>query len=251
MTGGVLILFMEFLLQLVRAKGVAAVHFDWSLSTLTLLRRNTRRLMLLFVPITIVMLLVSVHAAPEIRDGLGRISLIVFCLAIAWIASRLWRLSRLSLAETDGDNWLWYIVYLWYPALMLIALATIGLSLLGYHYTASQLLRLTMQSIVLITMATLVHATLERAFSVFERRMALARAREARQAEPGFGHANDRSPGGRTRRRRHSGSLAELRNRPSHDQPANARTAPPARPGRHCLCHGFDLARPVAGGAHA
>jgi small-conductance mechanosensitive channel len=182
MTGGVLILFMEFLLQLVRAKGVAAVHFDWSLSTLTLLRRNTRRLMLLFVPITIVMLLVSVHAAPEIRDGLGRISLIVFCLAIVWIASRLWRLSRLSLAATDGDNWLWYIVYLWYPALMLIALATIGLSLLGYHYTASQLLRLTMQSIVLITMATLVHATLERAFSVFERRMALTRAREARQA---------------------------------------------------------------------
>jgi small-conductance mechanosensitive channel len=193
MTGGVLILFMEFLLQLVRANGVAAVHFDWSLSTLTLLRRNTRRLMLLFVPITIVMVLVSVHAAPEIRDGLGRISLIVFCLAIAWIGSRLWRLSRISLAETDGDNWLWYIVYLWYPALLLIALATIGLSLLGYHYTASQLLRLTMQSIVLITMATLVHAMLERAFSVYERRMVLARAREVGTAGPAGQDAGTRT----------------------------------------------------------
>ncbi|EXI87496.1 MAG: Potassium efflux system KefA precursor [Candidatus Accumulibacter regalis] len=178
-TSAVLILFMEFILQLVRSNGVAAVHFSWSRSTLTLLRRNTRRLMLLFVPITIVMVLVSVHAAPEIRDGLGRISLILLCVAIAWIASRLWRLSRLSLAETDGDNWLWYIVYLWYPALMAIALAMIVLSLLGYHYTASQLLRLTMHSILLVTMATLVHATLERAFAVFERRLMLARASEA------------------------------------------------------------------------
>ncbi len=176
LAGGVLVLFMEFLLQLVRANGVAAVHFCWSRSTLTLLRRNCRRLMLLFVPITIVMVLVSVHAAPEIRDGLGRISLIVLCLAIAWIASRLWRLSRLSLAETDGDNWLWYIVYLGYPALMTIALVMIVLSLLGYHYTAWQLLRLTMQSILVVTMATLIHATLERAFAVFERRLALARA---------------------------------------------------------------------------
>ncbi|MCB1931755.1 MAG: mechanosensitive ion channel [Candidatus Accumulibacter sp.] len=179
MAAAVLILFMEFMLQLVRANGVAAVHFAWSQSTLTLLRRNTRRLMLLFVPVTVVMVLVSVHAAPEIRDGLGRISLILLCVAIAWIASRLWRLSRISLAGTDGDNWLWYIVYLGYPALMTIALAMIALSLLGYHYTASQLLRLTMQSILLVTLATLVHASLERAFSVFERRLVLARAREA------------------------------------------------------------------------
>ena len=163
MAAAVLILFMEFMLQLVRANGVAAVHFAWSQSTLTLLRRNTRRLMLLFVPVTVVMVLVSVHAAPEIRDGLGRISLILLCVAIAWIASRLWRLSRISLAGTDGDNWLWYIVYLGYPALMTIALAMIALSLLGYHYTASQLLRLTMQSILLVTLATLVHASLERA----------------------------------------------------------------------------------------
>ena len=84
--GGIVVLSLELMRQLVRAGGVAALHFGWRASTLDLLRRNHHGLMLFFAPTVMVMVLLNAEGAPAIRDGLGRIALVIVCGAIVWIA---------------------------------------------------------------------------------------------------------------------------------------------------------------------
>jgi potassium efflux system protein len=180
--GGCALLLLEFMLQLARSNGIAEVHFHWNLPTLTLLRRNNRWLTVIFVPIIVVMVLLGVQASPDIRDGLGRFALVTLCFALAVFAFRLMRTSRFDVATTEHKTWRWYASYLGYRLLIVVPVLLTALSLLGFHYTAGQLLALTLQSIIVVVGAILAYYLLERAFSVYERRLALARLL-ARRAE--------------------------------------------------------------------
>ncbi len=173
--GGWVLFLMEFMRQLTRPRSVAEVHFRWSDSTLGLLRHNNRWLIAIFVPIFTIMTLLDVQATAETRDGLGRIALLVLCISMALFVGRLTSKSRISLAAASGKTWRWYAAYLGYPLLTVVPLALMLLSLLGFHYTAVQLMQLTLQTVVAVTVAILVYFTLERAFSVYERRLTLER----------------------------------------------------------------------------
>ncbi len=178
--GALVLIFMEFMRQVVRKDGLAEVHFRVRPTTLAFLRRNNRWLSLIIVPIVVVMVLLNAQATPEIRDGLGRIALLVLCFALAVFGARIVQRTRLPLRV--GAPRRWYAVYLGYPALFVVPLVLIGLSMLGYHYSAKQLLGLLLQTIAVITVAMLVYYTLVRAFMVYERRLALERIREKRAA---------------------------------------------------------------------
>lgn len=178
--GAVVLLFMELMRELVRKNGVAEVHFRARPTTLAFMRRNNRWLSLIVVPIVIVMVLLNAQATPEIRDGLGRIALLVLCLALAVFGAQVVRGSRKPV--TVGKPRSLYAVYLGYPALVVVPLALMALSMLGYHYSAKQLLGLLMQSAAVIAIAMLIYYTLVRAFMVYERRLALERLREKRAA---------------------------------------------------------------------
>lgn len=178
--GALVLLFMEFMRQVVRKDGLAEVHFRVRPTTLAFLRRNNRWLILIIVPIVIVMVLLNAQATPEIRDGLGRIALLVLCFALAVFGARIVRRTRMTLKVVAPRRW--YAVYLGYPALVAVPLVLMVLSMLGYHYSAKQLLGLLLQSVAVITVAMLVYYTLVRAFMVYERRLALDRLREKRVA---------------------------------------------------------------------
>ena len=102
------------------------------------------------------------------------------CLALAVFGGRVLRSSRG--AVTDGSPHRWYVAYVGYPALLVVPLVLMALSILGYHYSAKQLLGLMLQSVAVITVAMLVYYTLVRAFTIYERRLALERLREKRAA---------------------------------------------------------------------
>ena len=178
--GALVLLFMEFMRQVVRKGGLAEVHFRVRPTTLAFLRRNNRWLIVVIVPIVVVMVLLNAQATPEIRDGLGRIALLVLCLALAVFGAQIVRRARLPVRV--GAPRRWYAMYLGYPSLVAVPLALIALSMLGYHYSAKQLLGLLMQSIAVIAVAMLVYYTLVRAFMVYERQLALERLREKRAA---------------------------------------------------------------------
>lgn len=173
--GGLVFLFLEFMLQLARKNGIAEKHFHWSDSTLTLLHCNNRWFIAIFIPIVIIMVLLAVQVTPEIRDGLGRIALVVQCIAIAAIAFRMMQILRSKQVSIEDKRWHWYVRHIGFPALIAAPLILMALSLWGYHYTATELMRLFLQSMVVITIVILAYYTLERALSVYERRLALTR----------------------------------------------------------------------------
>ncbi len=180
--GGLVLLFMEFMRQLVRSNGVAELHFQVSRSAQAFLRRNNRWLIAVIVPIVVVMVLLDEQATPDIRDGLGRIALVALCLSLAVFGGRLVRSARTVPGSADGTPRRWYAVYVGDPALVFVPLALMSLSLLGFHYSAKQLLALILESIVVVTVAALTYHTLVRAFAVSERRLALSRRVDKRSA---------------------------------------------------------------------
>lgn len=182
LAGSLLLFFLEFMLQCVRANGLADLHFRWNPDTLYLLKHNNRWLITVFVPSAVVMVLLDHQAPPEIRDGLGRVALVVLCIALSLMAYRLGKSYRKNRESAQLPPKRWFQVHAGNPILIFFPLLLAALSLLGYHYTAGELLALTLRSIILATIAVLVYNILERGFSVYERRLALERLIERRSS---------------------------------------------------------------------
>lgn len=172
LTAGATLLFMEFFLQLVRPKGVAQVHFRWRTSTLALAQRIDRWLMVVLIPTVVVMVLLALEATPEIRDGMGRVTLVLLCLTIA---AATYQLSKASRIADDNSSETSRLTVIGYPLLITSMGALVMLSLLGYHYTSTQLLARVIQSMFTAMAALLVYYILDRASNVYERRLALER----------------------------------------------------------------------------
>lgn len=172
LTAGTTLLFMEFFLQLVRQHGVAQVHFRWQASTLVLAQRVDRWLMAVLIPTVVVMVLLALEATPEIRDGMGRVTLVLLCFTIT---AAIYQLSKASRIRDDNGSEPSRLTVIGYPLLITTMGALVVLSLLGYHYTATQLLARVIQSMFTATAALLVYYILDRASNVYERRLALER----------------------------------------------------------------------------
>lgn len=175
LTGASALAFMEFILQLVRTNGLAEIHFKWRAETLALLRHHNRWLITLLVPIVVVMVLLENQATPEIRDGLGRFTLVVMCFAIAITAYRLGAFWQRQTHAANSDSWQWLRLSPRNPIFTLFPLSLAGLSMLGYHYTATVMLELSLRSAVYIALAVLVYYIAERSLAIYERRLALQR----------------------------------------------------------------------------
>ena len=178
--GGLMMIFLEFMLQLVRKDGLGEVHFKWSESNLALLRKNNRLLIVVFIPIGIIMTLLNNQASVEIREDLGQFALIILCTSLAIAGTRVTRNAyyRYRASEHTSKRFSYFL----YSLLILIPACLIVLSAIGYQYSAQRVLVLLLETTVLCTVALLVYYTAERAISVNARRIALEKIRAKRAA---------------------------------------------------------------------
>ena len=169
--GGLMMIYLEFMLQLVRKDGLGKTHFRWRDTTLGLLRKNNRLLMIVFIPVGIIMTLINAQASAEIRENLGQLSLIILCSSLAIFATRITRNEyykyRRSLHSSERFS------YFLYALLIVLPLGLIILSAIGYQYSAQRILSLSLQTAVLVTAALLLYYTADRALKVYARRLAL------------------------------------------------------------------------------
>ncbi|MGY0585318.1 MAG: mechanosensitive ion channel domain-containing protein [Paraglaciecola chathamensis] len=178
--GGLMMIYLEFMLQLVRKNGLGEVHFRWSESNLALLRKNNRLLIIVFIPVGIIMTLLTNQASVEIREDLGQFALIILCASLAIAGTRVTRNAyyrhRTSLYTSKRFS------YFVYSLLILVPVFLIILSAIGYQYSAQRILALMLETAVLCTLALLVYYTAERAISVKARRIAFEKIRAKRAA---------------------------------------------------------------------
>ncbi len=182
--GALLYLILAVMLHSVRKNGLARLHFRWESNTAVALKTNLPWFMALFLPAIILNLLVEGSGNATVRDTLGRIAFIFATTVLAVFAYRTMSPERgifRAAAGADGEN-PWLIRYLAFPMLVLLPATVAGLSAYGYHYTAIQLDAYFLNSLLLVLLGLLSFYLAERAISINERRLSLARVRAKRAA---------------------------------------------------------------------
>jgi len=180
--------FYFFLIQVIRylfiPHGLAEVHFQWDPA----LNRKFRRQMSWFVVysmlMAVIMIVIQLEQGAPLRDSVGR------AVTLAWLLG-FWLLIHFVLNPWSGAgintrqrrgmsiaSWR----FLAYSVAMSVFLLLAVLEIWGYRYTVFRLVQLMIESIWLGLLILLLYNLAIRWLLVAERRMALARAREKRQA---------------------------------------------------------------------
>lgn len=170
---------------LCRSKGVAELHFRWQARALTLLRRHLPWLMVIALSAVFVISVAGWQVGEAYRDSLGQLAFITGMIALTLFVQRVLRPKGGALAEhlkQHPKGWLARFRYLWYPAAIGTPIALAGLAAAGYYYTALQLESELVATVWLIIGAVIVHDLVIRWLTVANRKLALIKAKEEREA---------------------------------------------------------------------
>jgi potassium efflux system protein len=177
--------FILFLWHLCREGGVAITHFRWSEKSTSLLRRHLLWLAAVLIPSIFLLYAMEDQKVESFKDSLGRMVFIVTMAAMAIFIQRILR-SKGGITESyikaHPNRWLAKLRFIWYPVALLIPLIFALLSVMGYHYSAFQLERDLFRSLCLIVVVLILHEIILRWFLVAERKLAMTKALEKREA---------------------------------------------------------------------
>jgi potassium efflux system protein len=178
------------LIRLLSVKnGVMQRHFGWSEQTLTVIRRQLRRLILIASPVVFFAVLVNASPIPAHRESLGRIGFVVVMLLLSAALKPLSHPRTGVVARhyqrTPGSwvsrlRWLWYGIAFGGPILLAIA------SIVGYPYTARMLTGHLVETLWLILGIIVAELVVLRWLALARRKIEWQRVleeREARKAE--------------------------------------------------------------------
>jgi potassium efflux system protein len=142
------------------------------------------------IPIVLPALFVTAMAGSQVKEvyaeSLGRIGFIVSMAVFAIFFQRVLRpkggIAERYLAEQPA-SWLSRFRYVWYSVVIALPVALIGLAVMGYFYTALHLKNEIVATFRLIIAAILIHDLVIRWLVVTQRKLALLKMRERREAE--------------------------------------------------------------------
>lgn len=168
-TSTALLAITELFRQICRHGGLGEIHFGWPQSSLKVLRRELRRILIVGLPVVFVV----AH-----NEGLGKLSSndlyqaapgrLAFILGMLWLALRAWYIlhpARGILAEParlTTNSWLERSRWLWALAAVGTPLAMACVAAWGYYYTALQLCWRLQNSTWLLVGLVVVYALLRR-----------------------------------------------------------------------------------------
>ena len=181
-------------------RGLAVAHFHWSLMSTHILRRETRRLMMLFLPAMFLMV-VSINYDPQaLAGGFSRLLICFMSISLAWFFGRILSPAGRVLRDfyrNNRRNPLSWFRYFWLALGLVLPLALAVLATMGYVYTATQLGTRTIDTLWLLVAIVLIHQLVVRWMVLLGRQLefknALERHRAQRAAEDSDGASVDTS----------------------------------------------------------
>jgi potassium efflux system protein len=181
LAGGMLL--YQALKWLTRERGLAHLHFRWVRSRRAALRGTLPWLAFGLLPLYFPLMLAFIRGQEPAVDAAGRILLLLFCGVGGWMAVRL--LAPNGVWNTRGATQneparLRQLLRVAVPALLAL-LAAIALK--GYVLTAAVMLRSVWLSAGAIVVVAVLHGMIARWFLLGERRLALKRLEQKREAD--------------------------------------------------------------------
>ncbi|MDX1433593.1 MAG: mechanosensitive ion channel [Gammaproteobacteria bacterium] len=176
--------------------GVGQVHFGWREVPLRLVRRNLAMLIVLGIPLAFVVVCLAAAPHESHDEGLGRITFMLLMALFGIFVHRALGPTRGAASPGNAshpDSWIVRLRVVWYAFLMLSIGALVVAAGMGYYETARELARRVVGTLFLLFGVTLIQALLVRFLNVANRRLALRKAierREARHAESAESHAD-------------------------------------------------------------
>ncbi len=177
-------LFLRVFYYLCSSYGMAKVHFEWSESSVKLIRNQIKLVMLVVLPSAFITVVTS-RVADSV-GGLSQIAFTVLLLTLAYFLSRILHPKRGVLAgymARHPKSLLSRFRYIWYIIAIGIPVALTILQLIGYVYTAGVLTQSLVYSLSLILAVVVAHELVVRWLLLTRRKIAYHAARERQMAK--------------------------------------------------------------------
>ena len=170
------LIFLFLLYNICRAHGLAQAHFQWPQSVRRTLKFNLAWL----IPIVAVtsFFLGAMETVPEYEfsDALAKLAIMIETLAASTFAVRTLRFTggiTSVLIEKYPRSWLCRLRYIWYPLAILMPLFILWLAMIGYYYSAIEILNLVGKTIALFLALIVFNDLVLRVLILARRRIAL------------------------------------------------------------------------------
>jgi len=175
-----------FLLQVSRPGGLGERHFRWDADGLRSLRFNLRWWAVGYVPLLFLAMFLVLWGETSTVDSLARLAFIAGLLWATFFLARLLRPDTGVLAgylAAHPDGWIDRLKNLWFPLALLAPAALIVLAGTGYFLTAVAIHHRLQLTACLLAAGPIVYGLALRAFTIHERRLALAERLRQREAD--------------------------------------------------------------------
>ncbi|MGR8933724.1 MAG: mechanosensitive ion channel domain-containing protein [Gammaproteobacteria bacterium] len=177
---------LQFFYVLTHPKGIAELHMRWRENSRKLMRTIIAWLRFIVVPARFITAMTGAQHNAAYNDGLGRLTLIVLLLAISLALGKLLKFKggiAESLFRNYPQSWITRLRYLWYPIIVATPLIISGFAIAGYYVSALELEHKMVISIRLAFMAVVLHDLSVRWLSLINRKLAIIKAKQKREAE--------------------------------------------------------------------
>ncbi len=176
--------------------GVAIAHFNWYKEPVLLARRRLQHLLVLYVPLTFVAIVGTVHAPESVRQSLGRIAFVLAMIALAVVWRRALRpdrpLSRVDRDESAIALRLIFGVVIRMPVWFGVGLAV--LSITGFYFLAAFLHRIVLETILLAFSVSMVYGLVSLWLTVQRLKLAEVEEQQASAAAERETATSDEAP---------------------------------------------------------
>ncbi len=175
----------SFIRHLCMPQGVARLHLQWSEVRIRLWPRVFLLVQTAWLPIFALAKIAGLQSDQDVQSSVGRVAFALSSLVLAYLFSTLLHPKHglpAATLETAPQSWTARLVRVWYPAAVAVPPALAALSLLGYEYAATLLLRCVVETVLLLMGAMALSDLLERWIRVTRRRFRYQQMLERRGA---------------------------------------------------------------------
>ncbi len=188
---------LEMIRQISRSGGLAENHFQWPSRSTQMLRKNLRWFIDLAIPAVTVVGIISQFGETKWENSLGRLTYcVLMSLCFLYLLILLHPRNGVfsDFLSRNAGGWIDRLKYLWYSAFAIAPLALMGMSLMGYHYTAIRLTMLLYTTFITMVGILLLSSLIHRWLLLRRREIVVSQARqrleEARRRDPGASPSN-------------------------------------------------------------
>lgn len=177
---------LKFIEYVLYPDGLAESHFRWDSNYSKVIRNHLKWIKYIILPLSFIISVFEFQANEIWWNSIGRVSFIALLLTIAFIIVLLLR-SEIKIVhnkeQKDRSKWFYRFIYVWSSISVLIPLALITLSALGYFYTARRLELRFYSCICIVFIYFFIKANFLRWFTISQAKLGIKEFREKQESQ--------------------------------------------------------------------